>query len=201
MVNFCSVEGCDKPVKGRGWCGTHYARWRRAQRPNPNRRQPETLRFWSKVDTSGECWIWTGSCATSGHGRFNGRRTPIPAHRYAYEISVGPIPDGLYVLHACDNPPCVRPEHLFLGTQADNMADAARKGRTARGDRSGPRLHPERMTRGERRRDAKLTDAVVRVIRARHAAGTKQVDLARDYGVCRQTIQALLLRKTWTHVD
>lgn len=88
--------------------------------------------FWDRVDKTGECWLWTGARARKDYGavRFQGRQQP--AHRVAWQLTFGPIPGGLFVLHHCDNPPCVRPDHLFLGTQADNMADKVAKGRQAR---------------------------------------------------------------------
>jgi len=92
-------------------------------------------RFWSRVDKSGDCWIWTGYRDRKTYGiverRRDGRRE-TRAHRWAWILTHGPIPDGLFVLHRCDNPPCVRPDHLWLGTTDDNMADMAAKGRAHR---------------------------------------------------------------------
>lgn len=92
-------------------------------------------RFWSKVDFSYECWVWTGTKA-GGYGRFYLNRRMMPAHRYSWTETSGPIPDGLMVLHKCDNPSCVRPDHLFLGTQSDNMLDASAKNRIHRATRT-----------------------------------------------------------------
>lgn len=95
-------------------------------------RDPEMVeRFLSKVDTSGECWTWRAS-TSRGYGQFsvNGHGSaPLKAHRVAYELFVGPIPDGLVLCHACDNPSCVRPSHLLAGTQADNLRGASARGR------------------------------------------------------------------------
>lgn len=107
-------------------------------------------------------------------------------HRVSYELAHGPIPEGLGVLHRCDNPACVRPEHLFLGDQEANMGDCSSKGRT---------------TIGERSASAKLTEADVLTIRACYAAGgVSQGALAREYGLCQATVSELLRRLTWRHV-
>jgi len=94
-------------------------------------------RFWSKVDTSGECWNWTASTDHDGYGYFAIGLKTAKSHRVSWEISNGPIPAGMHVLHKCDNPRCVRPSHLFLGTNSDNMSDKVTKRRQARGVRHG----------------------------------------------------------------
>jgi hypothetical protein len=90
-------------------------------------------RFWIKVDTGGICWEWLGGKNPKGYGHLNreinGRNLPIRAHRFSWMIHYGEIPEGMCVCHKCDNPGCVRPEHLFLGTISDNGKDAWRKGR------------------------------------------------------------------------
>jgi hypothetical protein len=120
------------------------------------RTQSEDLRFWSKVDKSKglkSCWPWKGKLDKDGYGRFStGKHRKQKwhrAHRFAFYLSKGYLTD-LYILHRCDNPACCNPNHLFEGTQKDNVLDCKVKGRIAKGNRSGPRLHPECMLKGEK---------------------------------------------------
>lgn len=112
------------------------------------------------------------------------------AHRLAWTLLFGPIPEGLSVCHRCDNPPCVNPSHLWLGTALDNARDKVQKGRMRRGD-----------SRGERNGHAKLTEDQVRVIRQRVKAGETQTALAAEYGVHLITVSQLVRRLTWRHVE
>lgn len=151
-------------------------------------------RFWKMVAKTGdatECWLWKGRPSVWGYGRMmiNGRRTV--AHRIAWELTNGPIPDGLLACHNCpggDNPLCCNPSHLFLGTSADNSHDMAAKGRAAR--------RP-----GEGTATAKLTDADVLAIRARYRfRKVTQRDLAAAYGVSVVCIDRVLNRRSWRHI-
>jgi hypothetical protein len=100
-------------------------------------------RFWEKADTSGECWEWTAGKFNTGYGQFSVDGAPQLAHRFSYEMHYGKISDGLHVLHTCDNPPCVNPEHLWLGTQADNNEDRDKKGRNGHSNKTHcPQGHP-----------------------------------------------------------
>lgn len=150
------------------------ARWRR------NETQED--RFWARVQKTDSCWEWTGPVRGKGYGavRFDGRMQS--AHRVSWEMANGPIADGLHVLHRCDNPPCINPDHLFLGTQQDNTDDMLAKGRAARGVVNGR---------------AKLTPVQVEEIREAHASGRGVSDLARHYGVARITVRKIVTGQSW----
>ena len=150
--------------------------------------------FWSLVDKDEGCWVWKGNRFISGKGSFWDRRQGKArlAHRVAWELAKGPIPDGLCVCHHCDNPPCVRPDHLFIGTQKDNMQDASRKGRHV------SRLHPGIMPRGERHWKAKLTRHDVLRIYAKALSGDySEQYIANSFGVSRSSVQAIKNGWNW----
>jgi hypothetical protein len=163
-------------------------------------------RFWSFVDKGSgpdACWTWEGARTDRGYGFFtmwrDGRRVQNSAHRFAYEFSVGPVPPEMFVCHTCDNPHCVNPSHLFLGTPADNTHDALNKGRMASGVTSGAHLHPE-LYRGENNSQAKLKDADVRNIRKLARSGIFASALAKMYGVSATTARDIIRRTTWKHI-
>lgn len=150
-------------------------------------------RFWSKVDKEngpihpiyGRCWVWSAGRFDSGYGAFNinsSAKKLVRAHRFAREISSGLVPYGLLVLHKCDNPPCVRPEHLFVGTWADNMRDKVAKGRES-----------------HVRANNKLTEDQVRQIRIR-IGNEIDAGIASDFGVSVTTIRLIRIGATWRSV-
>jgi HNH endonuclease len=150
-------------------------------------------RFWSKVDKNGTCWEWTASAQPSGYGQIQYRGTMCYVHRLSYEWAFGPILDGLFVCHHCDNKRCVRPDHLFLGTHADNMHDAQQKGRLN---------VPRNVPIGENNNRTRLTVAQVIEIRQRFIPGvTTLQSLADEYGVWKGTIRQIVTRKTWRHIS
>jgi hypothetical protein len=159
--------------------------------------KPMADRFWPKVRKSDDpdgCWIWTG--ANNGKygvlGSVQNWRKMVYAHRAGYELQIGPIPEGHFALHRCDTPLCVRGDHLFTGTQADNMADKSAKGR------HHARTKPWVYRRNEQHASAKLTWKEVDEIRARFAPGQAMIStLAREYSVSRAAIQSIIKGKTW----
>lgn len=135
--------------------------------------------------TTAGCWEWTGSRHEQGYGRYRQGDRIAKAHRVSYEIHKGPIPDGLFVLHRCDNPACVNPDHLFLGTHDDNMADMVAKGRARTNKRSGL-LNPA----------AKITPAEAEEIRRLRGRAT-QAQIARRFGVSQQLVSCIQTGKNW----
>lgn len=154
---------------------------------------PETL-FWRNVQVRGEddCWPWKGATqAALGYGHFTvrlgaGKRQHVGAHRFSWSIANGPIPDGAQILHSCDNPPCVNPRHLRLGSFDANMADRHAKGRTAK---------------AERHSQAKTDWATVKAIRVRAAKGESHTSIARDVGLVRQTVSRIVRGELWPEVQ
>ena len=147
-------------------------------------------RFWLKVDKTDTCWNWTASLIHSGYGRFTINGITWSAHRVSWIIHNGNIPKDnnycgtMFVLHKCDNPKCVNPDHLFIGTCADNHKDMVKKGRAPIGETVGT---------------SRFTDTQIRVIRTYYPAIT-QMKLAEIFGTQQSAISKIILRKTWKHV-
>lgn len=171
-------------------------------------------RFWEKVNKDGPvpqhmqhlgpCWQWTGATQPRGYGTFQGNaRRVVLAHRFSYELATGhEVPPHLMVCHHCDNPSCVRPDHLFLGDGFANQQDSVAKGRATRhfGDDNTSRRQPELLPRGEQHSNAKLTADMVRDARDQHSKGASCSALARQYNVGFTAMSSALKRQTWRHV-
>lgn len=167
------------------------------------------VRFWSNIKKSKGCWVWTGYVMKAGYGLLQCRAVsdqPLLAHRVSWELAHGPILGGLHVLHSCDNPPCVRASHLFLGTQADNNADRDRKGRVASGDKNGARTRPELNPfirnhgsglRGERHPMARLSEKDVKGIRRGFLDGKTKAELASEYGISQTHAGRIVKNRSW----
>jgi|SRR5882672_9518475 len=150
--------------------------------------EKETERFWLRVDKSGgpdACWPWVKSRNEHGYGYTNWGSHATRAHRLAYTLTYGPVPKGLHVLHRCDNPPCVNPSHLFLGTHQDNMTDMKNK----------RRYH---AMYGEQCPSHKLTEHEARLILELASQHKKtRRELAEMFNVSKSTVASLLRRETW----
>lgn len=152
-------------------------------------------RFWPKVDRSGgpdACWTWQAHRDPNGYGKFGVRRRMRGAHRFAWEATHGPIAAGLFVLHGCDNRPCVNPAHLSLGTNKDNVRDMWSKGRNG--------SHRPAPARGEASPHAILDSDAVRAIRHARSEGATISGLARSHRVAVATVADIIHGRSWAHV-
>lgn len=154
---------------------------------NRTRTIPTEQRFWRYVKKTPTCWLWTGTIHRR-YGAFHiikdGKFVGIKAHRYSYKIHSGEIPDGFFVLHRCDNPPCVNPAHLWVGTAFDNMRDMVNKGRC-----KPPITHTP----------VKLTTEIVKEIRKNYLKGKRQ-NFPKKYGVSSCTIWHIINNRSWKHI-
>jgi hypothetical protein len=139
-------------------------------------------RLESKIDKSGDCWLWTGAILPSGYGLINIKQQQYYVHRLIYMLYNGTIPDGMSIRHKCRGK-CVNPEHLEIGTRSENMKDKIRDGTD---------------NRGERNLAAKLTAEKVLEIRSR--SNELESDLAKEFGVSIKTINQIIRRETWKHI-
>lgn len=140
--------------------------------------------FWLRVAKTDDCWEWTGPRDKYGYGYIHVGENRTGAHRVALILSTG-SDQSLHALHGCNNPACVRPDHLRWGTHKENLADAAAA---------------DRMPFGEAHHNAKLTESDVRSIRAAHASGERQVDIAKRHGVSQSNVIAIVTRRSWRRV-
>ena len=189
-VKQCDAPGCTEPFYGRGYCKAHYHRLRRfgtIEEPfsttYKNASLEEKLRLGAPPGRPEECWEWQRSLTSRGYPRTSHRgvRT-IMVHRLAYEVHKGPVPPGISVCHKCDNPKCVNPNHLFLGTVTDNQRDKFWKGR-----------HPHCGTHGR----ARMTDDEARMVRATAKCPDDYRRFARQFGVGYGTIYNLVRGNSW----
>lgn len=181
----CGKDFSAKPSRVRAG----YAKYCSRACSDAGKRTQTEARFWGKINRSGgpdACWPWLALTRGYGYGKYDVAGRAVIAHRYAYELTYGPIPKGLLVRHKCDNPLCCNPRHLITGTHLDNIADKVARGR---------------VQHGEGCYNARLTEDAVRAIRARFVPykTTKQM-LADEYGVSTVTIDRVVRRVAWKHV-
>lgn len=190
----CVMGDCDGKIIARGLCGKHYQQIRIAGRlddfkPIPRAAIPLEERFrrigWTVSDSG--CWEWNGikrrgyGMINSGKRNSKGHHIPLIASRVAWTLHYGEIPEDMFICHTCDNPPCVNPDHLFLGTQHENNSDMAQKKRTLN---------------GERRPQSKLTDNEVEEIRRKYVeGGISQQVLGKQYGVSQSAVSLIVSRQ------
>lgn len=160
-----------------------------------------STRFWARVQKSDGCWVWTGTKNKAGYGVLypQGKPKRKLAHRVSWEFVYGPIKGGLYVCHTCDNPPCVNPSHLFLGTQADNVRDCINKGRLGSYDKTGENNPRASMTDKTAK---KILDLywIGRVKPKQKNAPYSSKRLAKMFGVTRCAVRLLVCGKNWRKV-
>ena len=155
--------------------------------------QGEADRFWAKIERRGddECWLWPAAKTRGGYGRFCSKRHVHYTHRLSWELTHGPIPNGLFVCHHCDVRNCVNPSHLFIGTVTDNTRDMIAKGRA----------NHTKNPRGTANGASKLDPNAVRTIRSLCASGVSQYVAAARFGVTQRAVWELVHRRSWAHVE
>lgn len=186
----CSVPSCTQVVHRRAHCRAHYEAFLGTASMPRLASIPLDERFWAKVERrgDGECWPWRGATSPGGYGRFRAPNTSV-ATRFLMSDLLGYDLTDRHVMHICDNPPCVNPRHLVVGTPQENIADMHRKGR-----------HRSRTLHGEEAPWARLTEQAIRDIRFRINSGARARDLAKEYGVSRTHIHNIASRRCWKHV-
>jgi len=157
----------------------------------PHPKKPLAERFWRYVKKTKKCWLWVNrkGVPANDYGRINLGNKHLKAHRVSWEIHFGIIPEGLEICHKCDNPPCVNPDHLFIGTKSDNQKDSWNKGR-----------HLPVDNRGEKCGMHKLTENQVLTIRKLRVSGETLKNLSVKFDVHIQTICDIVYRKKWRHI-
>ncbi len=193
--SVCCIKGCDEPTVALGLCNKHWRRNKAYGSPvafkshsGMFRGKSAEERFWVNISfEDDDCWLWHGGTDKDGYGIFKGDvegKTYKRAHRFSYALHKGRIKKGLVVMHSCDTPGCVNPDHLSLGSNLDNMRDKIAKGRA-------------RVATGEDAGQAILTEEQVKEILLDPRPYTK---LAAEYGVHTQTISSIKNQDSWKHI-
>lgn len=193
---LCTFPACTGEQVAKRLCDGHYRQQRRGTAltplgtiPRGRRSRSVAERFWESVSKGESCWLWVGSGTLGGYGQLAAEdsTTKLYVHRYSWELHFGPIPPGLQVLHRCDVRRCVRPDHLFVGTQLDNIRDMWAKGRA-------------RPVRGAQTGRSDFVEADIHAIRQRRMHGETCTSIARSFGVSTASISKIVLLQRWAHV-
>jgi hypothetical protein len=191
-MNICSFNGCGLKAHSKGLCASHWRQKHKGLELKPLQLQHHGLslldRFEARFRKRDGCWNWTASLNNKGYGQFyrDDKRRAYPAHRMSYELYKEKIPEGMNVLHKCDNPRCVNPDHLFLGTQQDNVSDMWAKNRARPG-----------VSKGENHGMSKLTNDLVSEIRSSEENGPA---IARRLNISTTQVYDIRNRKIWKHI-
>lgn len=193
MTDFtiCKIDGCGNPARHMGWCRPHYRRWNRygdplAGGPRHYANPEEAIAARTIKDERTGCVEWIGSSDRRGYGQIRINGTSMKAHRVSWAATNGPIPDGALVLHRCDNPACINPDHLFLGDHKANVDDMDAKGRRVNAQHKGSRCP-----------GSKLSEANIPAIRADRRT---QHEIAKSYGISQSVVSKIKLHQAWAHV-
>lgn len=189
-MGICSVATCEKVSVARGFCINHYQKWKKygdAETTKQVQFHGLTVkeRFFKYVKKTDGCWLWIGGLV-NGYGQIRVNGKPELAHRVSWQLNNGDVPEGKYVLHKCDVPRCVNPEHLYVGDQYDNMDDMWSRGRAKPGH-----------VCGETHGCSKLTEELVKMIRN---SDLSPKELCNQLNLSHTTISDVKLKKTWKHV-
>ena len=195
-MKLCGIKGCDLPVLALGLCNKHWQRNRKYGSPMATKSHSGAMkglsakeRFDLQIKLTDGCWLWAAATDKDGYGRFRGVYDGIAhtiAHRYSWELhNKQHIPKGMFVCHKCDNPRCVNPDHLFLGTPKENTQDMIAKDR-------------RRNPKGEQVKKAILKESDVLLILA---DARPYAQIAADYGVAATTIGSIKSRHSWSHLE
>ena len=198
---ICDAKGCTRIIDrsgGNGYCSMHYQRFKKHGNPDivnwkelEGSTVEEKLSLNYKVNKNG-CWIWQGAVTSKGYGSIQiGDGKTESVHRLAYELWVGEIPEGLHVLHKCDTPKCINPDHLFAGTNQDNVTDKINKGRAFTGNHKGEKNENSKLTNGKISRIKKMIEK----------GNFNQTEIGKMFDVSRQTICGINRGKRWKHLN
>lgn len=175
-------------------------------KPMPNTTESDYTRFWGRAiltANQNNCWYWQGAKDTAGYGSFSVGGINYTSNRFAYFLYHNADPKIMHVLHKCDNKTCVNPNHLFLGTNYDNVLDKMAKGRQGRpiGALSGASTHPEKILRGSKIGTSKLIESDIIIIRTKYLNGNiSTYALAKEYNMTQSNMWAIVNKKIWKHI-